>query len=101
MLALSRGTRHGHAGLAVVGAEAAHRAAEDRTGPRLAEDLDARVDLARIDQALDADVVARVGGVVGVARHVAVHAALEIAPVRWRTLVEQGLLRRRLELEDV
>ena len=101
VLALAGGARHGDPRLRVVGAEAADRAAEDGTAPRLPEDLHARVDLARVDQALDADVVLRVGGVVGVARHVAVHAALEVAPVRRRALGEHGLLRRRLELEHV
>src|SRR5262249_50965629 len=69
--------------------------------PRLPENLHTRVDLARVDQALDADVVLRVGGVIGIARHVAVHAAFEIAPMSGRAGVEQNLLGCRSEFENI
>src|SRR6476620_2536989 len=48
LLALAGGTRHGDPRLRVVGAEAADRATEDGTAPRLPKDLHARVDLARV-----------------------------------------------------
>jgi hypothetical protein len=79
------------------GAGAADRTQEHGGGVLLAEELHRHVDAAHVHEAARPQLVAVESLAVGAQRHLAVHAAHQVAPVRGR----HDLLRRSLEVEDV
>jgi hypothetical protein len=88
---------HRNLGLGIESSLAADRRQKYRAGPTSAEQLDADINLARIDQAAHPDVDLRKVLVVGPQRRVVIHAGGQIAEMGRG----QCLARRRFEVHDV